>query len=131
MNYLKVFCGSAMSVKNKNKNELLDTFEVLTARVELLSEEQRLLVRLFQAGQSYKAIAIMAGTNEVTITRRLRRIAQRISDDRFVAALSGENTQDPQMKILKEKFINGKTLEQITKNAGLSKYKVRKIINRV
>lgn len=128
MNYLEVFCGSVMPVKNISKNELLDTFEKLAARVELLDEEQRLLIRLFQAGQSYRAIAIMAGANEATIARRLRKIVRRISDDRFIAALSSENTQELQMKILKEKFINGKTVRQIAKNTGLSKYEIRKII---
>lgn len=117
-----------MSVKNISKNELLDTFEKLAVRVELLDEEQRLLIRLFQAGQSYKAIAVMAGANEATIARRLRKIVRRISDDRFITALSGENTQGQQAKILKERFVYGKTVRQIAKNTGLSKYEIRKII---
>jgi uncharacterized protein YerC len=131
MNFLEVLCGLVMSVKNINKNELLDTFEKLAARVELLDEEQRLLIRLFQAGQSYKAIAVMAGTNEATIARKLRKIVRRISDDRFIAVLLERNTQIKRTKILKEKFINGKTIRQIAKNTGLSPYKIRKIINSV
>jgi uncharacterized protein YerC len=131
MNFLEVLCGLVMSVKNINKNELLDTFEKLAARVELLDEEQRLLIRLFQAGQSYKAIAVMAGTNEATIARKLRKIVRRISDDRFIAVLLERNTQIKRTKILKEKFINGKTIRQIAKNTGLSPYKIRKIINSI
>ncbi|MDD5134900.1 MAG: hypothetical protein PHP01_05770 [Phycisphaerae bacterium] len=120
-----------MPVKYINKNELLNAFEVLASRVELLGREEKLLIRLFQAGRSYQAIAITAQVSPGTVTRRLKKIARRISDDRFIAGLSNENASIEQMKILKEKFINGKSISQIARHTGLSPYKIRRIINTV
>jgi DNA invertase Pin-like site-specific DNA recombinase len=115
------------------KNELLDLFDRFAARAELLEERQQSLVRLFQSVQNFRTIAATAKVDEVTIARKLKRIAQRISSDKFIAALSNitPTTGVGAKQILKEKFINGKSIREIANETGLSFYEVKKIINRI
>jgi len=106
------------------KNELLDLLDRFAARAELLEERQQSLVRLFQSVQNFRTIAETAKVNEVTIARKLKRIAQRISSDAFISALT-DNTNS---EVVKKRFINGKSIRQIANETGLSSYEVRKII---
>ena len=106
------------------KNELLDLLDRFAARAELLEERQQSLVRLFQSVQNFRTIAETAKVNEVTIARKLKRIAQRISGDKFISALT-DNTNS---EVVKKRFINGKSIRQIANETGLSSYAVRKII---
>jgi hypothetical protein len=112
---------------NITKRQLLDLFDQFETRTELLDDKSKSLVRLFQTGGKFKPLADNCGVNQATIMRRLKKIAQRISDDKFIQAVvsSGGN------KIVKEKFINKKSIRQIVNETGLTKYKVGKIINRM
>jgi len=88
----------------------------------MLPAGQKAFVMLFLNGQKYITLAKAAGVNEATVARRLRKIAARISSDNFLAALVQDGG------VLNEKFISGKTSKQISRETGLSYYKVRKII---
>jgi len=113
--------------RNITKNQLLDTFDRMVGRIELLAGEQRAFVRLFQNIRDFRCIAQTAKMHEATVARRLKKIAQRISDDKFVSAL----TDNPNSKIIKEKFVNGKSVGQIANETGMTKYKVWKMIKKV
>jgi uncharacterized protein YerC len=105
-----------------DRNELLGLFEKLLSRVEMLPAEQKAFVMIFLNGQKYRTLAKAAGVNDATIARRLRKIAVRISSDNFLTALVQDSP------VLREKFISGKTITQISRETGLSYYKVKKII---
>jgi hypothetical protein len=117
------------TTKDVNKRELLGLFVKLSTRVDMLPDKQRTFVRLFLGTQKYRPIAKMAGVNEVTIARRLKRIAEQISSNNFIAALSQENNLSPEkMEILKDYFVTDLPMIRIAKNRNLSCYMVRKII---
>jgi DNA invertase Pin-like site-specific DNA recombinase len=121
--------ATTMTTKGISKKELLNLFERLSIRADMLPDEQRTFVRLFLAGGKYRPIANSAGVNEVTIARRLKKIADRISSNNFIAALSGNNNLPPEkMEILKDRFVNGMAVKTIAQNRNISYYKVRKII---
>jgi len=110
------------AIQRMNKKKLLSLFEKLSSRIDMLPAGQKAFVMLFLNGQKYITLAKAAGVNEATVARRLRKIAARISSDNFLAALVQDGG------VLKEKFISGKTSKQISRETGLSYYKVRKII---
>ncbi len=117
-----------MNTKNITKKGLLDLFEVFTARVKTLDNEQAALVRFFQNTPNFSVIAKMAGVNEATVARRLKKIARYISSEDF----SGKNSLTPQQtEILEDHFVSGLSIRTIAKNKNLSVYEVRKIIRQV
>ena len=119
----------AMITQKTSKKELLGIFEKLSTRVDMLPEQQRTFVRLFQSTQKYRPIAKTAGVNEGTIARRLKRIAEQISSNNFIAALSQNGSLPCEtMEILKDYFVGDQPMIRIAKNRNVSCYKVRKII---
>jgi len=112
--------------ENITKRQLLDLFDRFETRIELLDDKGRALVRLFQAGGKFKPLADNCGVNQATIGRRLKKIAGRITNDKFVQAVVGSSTN----KIIKEKLINRKSARQIAIETGMSKYKVWKMIKK-
>lgn len=110
--------------RNLTKYHLLDTFDRLAGRIELLSSGQRAFVRLFQNVQDFRSIGQTARVHEATIARRLKKIAQRISDDKFISVMASNSD----CKIVIGKFVNGKSIRQIAREMGITKYKVGKIV---
>ena len=118
-----------MTTQKTSKKELLGIFEKLATRVDMLPVQQRTFVRLFQSTGKYRPIAKMAGVHEANIARRLKKIAERISSNNFIAALSQNGSLPCEtMEILKDYFVADLPMIRIAKNRNISCYKVRKII---
>jgi DNA invertase Pin-like site-specific DNA recombinase len=118
-----------MTVNSISKEELLSLFETLSTRVEMLPRQQKAFVKLFLSNGKYSSIAKVAQLSVATIARRLKRIANRMSSDNFIAALLQDDGMPAEkMKIIRDYFVNGLSINAIAKNAGLSRYEVRKII---
>ena len=114
------------------KNELLNLFEKLVGRIDLLADQQKAFVRLFMNGQKFRTMAKSAAVSEATIARRLKKIARLISGNDFITALTKTNDlSTDQIEIIRDHFINGTTIKAITNKTGLSRYKVNKIINQM
>ena len=119
------------TIQKTNKKELLNLFEKHAGRIDLLNGQQKAFVRLFLNGQKFRTLANTAGVHEATIARRLKRIALRISNNNFIAALAviSDASEFPEkIKIIKDHFLNGLSIKTISKNTGLSPNKVRKTI---
>lgn len=112
-----------------SKKELLNVFEKLSSRIDMLSEQQKTFVRLFMSSQSFRRIAKTAGVHEATIARRLKRIAERIGNNDFIAVLSQNgNLTGEEMEVLKDRFVNGMAVKTIAENRKMTCYRVKKII---
>jgi hypothetical protein len=121
--------ATSITTKSISKKELLNLFENLSTRVDMLPDQQRAFVRLFLGYGKFRPIAKTAGVDEATIARRLKKIADRINSNNFIATLSGENNLPPEkMEILKDYFVRGLPMTKIAKNRKLTYYKVLKII---
>jgi len=97
--------------------------------VKMLPRQQKALVKLFLSNGTYSSIAKAAQLNAATIARRLKRIANRMSSDNFIAALlQVDGMPAEKMRIIRDYFVNGLSINAIAKNAGLSRYEVKKII---
>jgi transposase len=126
--------GVNTTVLKINKKELLNLFEKHTGRIDLMDEQQKAFVRLFLGGQKFRTLAKNAGIHEATIARRLKRIALRISSNNFIAAItktSYSSGHRKKIQIVKDHFLNGRSAKAISKNTGLSRYKVSKIIKQM
>jgi hypothetical protein len=87
-----------------------------------------MFVRLFLVAQKIRPLAAMAGKHEATISRRLKKIAARMSANNFVNALSDEKLPINEMQILRDYFVDGISMLQIARNRNLNYYEVRKIV---
>ncbi len=124
--------GLVVATKGTRKKELLGLLDRFSTRIDLLSDEQKMFVRLFLDAQNFRSIATMAGVNEATIARRLKKIADRISSNNFITALSQNSSiTGEKMEILKDYFVNALPMARIAKDRNLSRYRVRKIIKTV
>lgn len=124
--------GLVVATKGIRKKELLSLLDRFSTRIDLLSDEQKMFVRLFLGAQNFRSIATMAGVNEATIARRLKKIADRISSNNFITALSQNSSiTGEKMEILKDYFVNALPMARIAKDRNLSRYRVRKIIKTV
>ncbi len=118
------------SQKAIRKKELLNLLEKMQSRVDLLPEKERNFVRLFLAAENFRYIAQMAGVNEATIARRLKKIANRIASSDFVYALANPNLTHSQLNLLREHYVNNLSLLQISKKYCINYYKLRKFIGK-
>ncbi len=121
-----------MSEQNISKRRLLHILEIHSARIDMLSRKQAVLVKLFLSIKNYRTIAKMAGINEATVARRLKKIATHISSDHFLAALSQDDSLSAEeIEIIKDRFVNGLSVKRISQNTGLSRYRITKTIKQV
>ncbi|MEN6385122.1 MAG: hypothetical protein ABFD79_07965 [Phycisphaerales bacterium] len=110
------------------KRALLNLFESMPGRIEMLTERERALVNLFLSSQKFRHIALTAGIDEATIARRLKRIAARLASNDYVRALTNKNLTPLKMQILRGYFIEGRSMLQIARDYNFKYCKVRKII---
>lgn len=123
-----------MKNKGLNKQELVSLFERFPIRVDMLPKKDRALVSTFLGMQKYQPIAKLAGVDEATIARRLKKIASVISSTAavFLAALPQSSSISPEkMKILKDYFLANLPITRIAKNRNVSIYIVRKTIRNI
>ena len=122
------------TIQKTNKKELLNLFEKHAGRIDLLNGQQKAFVRLFLNGQKFRTLANTAGVHEATIARRLKRIALRISSNNFIAALAviSDASEFPEKtKIIKDYFLNGLSIKAISKNTGITHYRISRIIRQM
>jgi len=117
-----------MSAQKISKNELLHILEKHSARVDMLPAGQRVFVTMFLNIRKFNMLARTAGVNEVTIARRLRKIIGRIISDNFLSALPQDDLSEEKIEIIRSHFVNGLSVKSISKKTGISRYRVRKII---
>ncbi|HBG27469.1 MAG: hypothetical protein A2Y10_02750 [Planctomycetes bacterium GWF2_41_51] len=115
-------------LKKITKRELLDLLEKIPGRIEMLPDKDKAFINLFLASQNFRNIAAAAQVHEATIARRIKKIADRISNNNFVNALSNKNLTPLKMKIMKDYFINDLPMNKIARNNKISYYEVRKLI---
>src|SRR4030042_1983451 len=112
-----------------SKHQLLGILEMHSAKINMLDAKQAVLARLFLGVKSYRAIAEIAGVNEATVARRLKRIANHLSSINLPAGLCQNNPSPAEtMEIINDYFINGLSVKIIAEKTGLSHYKITKTI---
>jgi len=109
------------------KRQLLDLFEAYPGRIDLLSDQDKMLISLFMASEKFTSIASAAGVHEATIARRLKKIAKRLKSDSFVMAMKHRLAPE-KMEILRKFFLEGMSMLKIATQKNLPYSRIRRII---
>lgn len=99
-------------------------------RMEFLSLSDRKLLETALSGKlTWTEIALLAGQSVGTITRRARRLLNRLHDPLIVALIERGDLLPEMHKVVGLAFFLRKTpLEKIAMEAGISEYAVRRMI---
>ncbi len=108
-----------------------NTMEAIRHRAQFLSEPDRTLISMYiDNTNSYRQIAKLAGVNEVTVARRIKKILKRLSNNSYdIISLNCERLSKLEQQLAREYFIKGIPLRLIAKKHKLSYYKTRQIIS--
>ncbi|MBN1796719.1 MAG: helix-turn-helix domain-containing protein [Sedimentisphaerales bacterium] len=117
----------------KEQLGLRDNINIIRSRAELLDEPDRTLIKMYLDKQnSFRQIALLTGVNEATISRKIKRIMSRLSNNDLWPKLKySSRLKSPEMKYIKEHFIKGRSIRAIAKKYKISYHTVRRIINRI
>ena len=105
--------------------------ELILSRADLLDESDRTLIRMYiENNNSFRQIANLCRVNEATVSRRIKRIIDRLGNDGIETALTrpGKLTRR-QRRIACDYFVRGLTAKKIACKYNISYYSVLKTIN--
>ena len=107
--------------------------DILRSRVKLLTGEDRVLMEMYlDNGNTFRQMAQLAGTNEVSMGRRIRRIIKRLVDGVYISCLRNrELFTTLELEIARDFFLMGLSQISITEARGCSMYRVRKTVIKV
>jgi hypothetical protein len=107
-----------------------DLVELLRARVDLLSSENRALLRMYlDGGSSFDELARLAGMNRSTMCRRIHRMIRRLCDETY-ALCQGGPFSEPELTVIRDRFVRGLSLKRICRDHKLCYYRARAIVEK-
>jgi DNA-directed RNA polymerase specialized sigma subunit len=106
----------------------------LRARTEYLEGADRALMEMyFENGCSFAQMSRVIGASEAAIARRVQAICARLNADEYIAAvefgLGGLDKQ--QQKLVREYFLQGKSIRDIATSRRVSYYRIRSALRRI
>ncbi len=109
-----------------------DRIDQLRARAHLLSDEDRTLLAMYlDAGSSFRQIARLTAMSPSTVSRRVRRIVHRLSNNIYTACLRNRHRfSNSELAITRDYFIRGLSARRISRNHHVSYYSVLAVVER-
>jgi len=109
-----------------------DGADFLKQQADLLAGVDRTLLTLYiGSGCNFYQLGRLTGMNRSSVSRRIRGILRRLSDQTYLACLeSPSGFSDLEMDVLRDHFIRGLSLAKIARDAGLAYYRVRAIVEK-
>lgn len=109
-----------------------DVKELLRLRGALLTGRDRALIEMYlDSGETVRRIATLAAVTPSCVARRIRTITRRLADPTYSVCLA--NRQDfttTELRIVKEYFVRGLSIQRISRRWHLSRHRVRKAIRK-
>ncbi len=107
--------------------------EVLASRVGLLRGEDRLLMEMYlNHGNSFRQMARLLGVNSVTVSRRVRKLCERLVDGEYIECLKNrEKFTATEMEIAKDYFLSGLSMRKIAVKRGYSRHAVKGTVRKL
>ncbi len=117
----------------KAKSEYRDRIDLLRSRVNLLTGKDRLLMTMYlKNGNSFRQMARLVGVNEVSIARRIYKVAKRLIDGEYIMCLRNRNKFTSfEMAVAKDYFLTGIAIRKIATKRRRSYYCVRETIKKI
>jgi predicted DNA-binding protein YlxM (UPF0122 family) len=115
------------------QKERRQRIDMLCRRARLLHGRDRLLMTLYlERGSSFREIARLAGLNETTISRRVRKLIQQLLDDRyFLCMRHRDRFTCLELSIAKDYLLLDLPMTQIAEQRDLSYYQIRKTVDKI
>lgn len=109
-----------------------DVTEILQHRTALLSEKERALMRMhLESGQSIRRIARLIGMNPATISRRIRKIAQRLMDPTYLlCARNRDEFNTLELTVIRDHFVRGQSIAAISRKYDITYYRARAAVHK-
>lgn len=119
-----------IALPHRRALEQRDLLEILRMRADLLAGEDRTLMQMYlDSGHSFRQLAQLTGSSPSTIARRIRRIAERLTDNiYFVCLRRRRRFRGRELAIVRDHFVRGLSLMHISQSRNISYYTIRRII---
>jgi DNA-binding CsgD family transcriptional regulator len=103
--------------------------ETIKSRSKLLSQTDRTLVDLILEGHCKNAdMAALLGISESSLSHRIRRLTKFLGQPCFTFFRQSHQLGPDQWKVIRMAFLHGRSIRQIVRQTGLSRYRTQKII---
>ena len=110
-----------------------EQIELIRSRAKLLRGHDRMLMKLYlENNASLREMSSLTSISPGSISRRLHRITDRLTDGPYVNCLRNRRKyQRYELEVAKDHFVLNLSIRQISKKRNLSSYMTRKIIEKV
>ena len=115
------------------RGEQRGRIELLRSRLDLLTGTDKVLMTMYiENGNSFRQIARLTRINESNISRRVLRLTRRLIDGHYIACLrSRDKLTTEQMKIARDYFLKGLSINKIARRRRRSYYRIRKSLKNI
>lgn len=110
-----------------------DFNEHLQNRLSLLRGTDKVLMKMhIENGYSFADLSRLSGVSQATISRRIKRIADRLSGSEIQAYyMHRSNFDADQKRIIKDRLRDGLSQREISKRRNISRYRVRTALDKL
>jgi IS30 family transposase len=104
--------------------------KILQSRCDWLTGTDRVLMELvLTAGCRNQTLAVLTGRSQSTLTRRIRRLTEGLSGRRALLPADRVKISALEKAIARQAILEGHSITRIVRVTGLSRYRVRKILD--
>lgn len=105
--------------------------ELLRGRLKLLAGRDRIIMTMYmENGNSVRQISRLLKVSESKVARRIRQLTRRLVDSEYIECLrSRDKLYKHQLRIAKDYFLTGLSVEKIAEKRSCSNYHVRKTLD--
>lgn len=104
--------------------------KVLLSRCDWLTGPDRVLMELvLTAGCRNQTLAVLTGRSQSTLTRRIRRLTEGLTGRRALHPAAPVKISALEKAIARQAILEGHSITRIVRVTGLSRYRVRKILD--
>ena len=111
-------------------NTYRSRIELLRSRAEMLAGRDKLLMTMYlDNGNTFRQMALLAGTSEASIARRIHRVTKRLIDSKYITCIRNRDRfTGAEMMVAKDYFLLGLSIRKIAAKRQRSFYGVRKTL---
>ncbi len=116
-----------------NRRLRAERVHLLRQRLDLLDGLDRTLMTMhLENGATFRQMAQLAGVSEAAVSRRVRRLSERLCDERVLLMLRHRNRFTPRERTLVgDYFLAGRSMRRIARQWGCTYYQVRRTLQRL
>jgi len=129
---MKHLSNSPNVAEYHNAADTRDLADLLQTRAHLLTGQDKALLTMYLAnGGNFCQMARVAGLCATSVARRIRRIAQRLTDPTYPLCLRHrDHFSRLELTVARDYFVRGRSMTRISRDRRLTYYRVRKTVRK-